>query len=554
MEAKAESGKPGQIDIKVKDQNENEVFFKIKRTTKLSKVFDAYCQRQSIERANVRFLLDGTRIQDEDTPEGLEMEDGDMIEVVLEQTGGDTSPDPRSCVTFKINHGPTGDVYFKSKRLTKMSKAFQIYCERQSISRDTVSFLLNGAIVKDDDTPSTLRILNGDSFHVVNRPIPPEGPPHLSKGYLDSSITVSVEDQAGDQRYFKIKRNTRLEKIFEAHKNLKAYGSHNARFLFEGLRVSKRDTADSIGLGDGDILEFYPEQRGGSNEGSNQGPNANVESGIPDRINILVSDTQHNQLHFKIKMTTSLLKVMNAWAEKHQSIRDNLQFTFQGAVVRDNDTPEILGMKEDDVLNVAPKEKNGDAKDPSNENQQAENGEYLGVRVADQSGNEQFFRIKKTTVLGKVMRTWCDREGKDLTTCRFMFEMSRIQETDTANSLELEEGDMIEVFVEQTGGSAEAEDEAAGDEKIKPERQPLILQIKVKNDHQHEVEFKLRSTAKLGKLMKAYAEQQGRSVDSLRFFTSDGKRILKTHTPEDLEMVSGYVIDVQEEMQGGGLS
>lgn len=78
---KAENNNPSHINIKVKDQNENEVFFKIKRQTKLSKVFTAYCSRQSIERANVRFLLDGTRVNDNDTPDSLEMEEGDMIEV-----------------------------------------------------------------------------------------------------------------------------------------------------------------------------------------------------------------------------------------------------------------------------------------------------------------------------------------------------------------------------------------------------------------------------------------------------------------------------------------
>lgn len=78
---KAENDNPLHINIKVKDQSENEVFFKIKRQTKLSKVFTAYCSRQSIERANVRFLLDGTRVQNNDTPESLDMEEGDMIEV-----------------------------------------------------------------------------------------------------------------------------------------------------------------------------------------------------------------------------------------------------------------------------------------------------------------------------------------------------------------------------------------------------------------------------------------------------------------------------------------
>lgn len=33
-----------------------------------------------------RFFYDGRRVQDEDTPESLELEDGDAIEVQLERT------------------------------------------------------------------------------------------------------------------------------------------------------------------------------------------------------------------------------------------------------------------------------------------------------------------------------------------------------------------------------------------------------------------------------------------------------------------------------------
>ena len=89
-EAKPEQ-KAGTLDIKIKDQQENETFFKIKNHTKFGKVFDAYCDRQSLARNTVRFLFEGTRVQDTDTPESLDLEDGDMIQAMLEQVGGDGS-------------------------------------------------------------------------------------------------------------------------------------------------------------------------------------------------------------------------------------------------------------------------------------------------------------------------------------------------------------------------------------------------------------------------------------------------------------------------------
>ncbi|KVI12283.1 Small ubiquitin-related modifier, SUMO [Cynara cardunculus var. scolymus] len=53
------------INLKVKGQDGNEVFFRIKRSTQLKKLMNAYCDRQS-----------------------LEMEEGDEIDAMLHQTGG----------------------------------------------------------------------------------------------------------------------------------------------------------------------------------------------------------------------------------------------------------------------------------------------------------------------------------------------------------------------------------------------------------------------------------------------------------------------------------
>lgn len=72
----------------MKAQDGNEVYFKVKRTTKLKKLMDAYCARVGKEPGSVRFLFDGERIQPDATPEQLEMEDEDEIDAMVEQTGG----------------------------------------------------------------------------------------------------------------------------------------------------------------------------------------------------------------------------------------------------------------------------------------------------------------------------------------------------------------------------------------------------------------------------------------------------------------------------------
>lgn len=62
--------------------------FKIKKHTPLKKLMNAYCERASLSMATVRFRFDGQAINELDTPDTLEMEEGDTIEVYQQQTGG----------------------------------------------------------------------------------------------------------------------------------------------------------------------------------------------------------------------------------------------------------------------------------------------------------------------------------------------------------------------------------------------------------------------------------------------------------------------------------
>uniref|UniRef100_A0ACD5WNE2 Uncharacterized protein n=1 Tax=Avena sativa TaxID=4498 RepID=A0ACD5WNE2_AVESA len=80
------------INLKVKGQDGNEVFFRIKRSTQLKKLMNAYCDRQSVDMSAIAFLFDGRRLRAEQTPDELEMEDGDEIDAMLHQTGGFLPP------------------------------------------------------------------------------------------------------------------------------------------------------------------------------------------------------------------------------------------------------------------------------------------------------------------------------------------------------------------------------------------------------------------------------------------------------------------------------
>ncbi|GBE61132.1 small ubiquitin-related protein [Babesia ovata] len=82
----AESNEPNvseHIQIKVRSPDGSEVYFKIKKKTKLEKLMTTYCNRLGQSPDAVRFLFDGDRIKGDATAEELGIEHGDIIDAMV---------------------------------------------------------------------------------------------------------------------------------------------------------------------------------------------------------------------------------------------------------------------------------------------------------------------------------------------------------------------------------------------------------------------------------------------------------------------------------------
>merc|ERR1712166_729880 len=86
--AEAAGGETEYIKLKVVGQDSNEIHFRVKMTTQMGKLKKSYSERVGVPVSSLRFLFDGSRINDDETPKQLEMEQDDVIEVYQEQTGG----------------------------------------------------------------------------------------------------------------------------------------------------------------------------------------------------------------------------------------------------------------------------------------------------------------------------------------------------------------------------------------------------------------------------------------------------------------------------------
>ena len=82
-------GGEGNLNIRIRDQTGEETFFKVKKTTKLDKVFMAVLDaRKGVAATSLRFLFDGSRVRGDQTPADIDMEDGDQLDCACSSSRG----------------------------------------------------------------------------------------------------------------------------------------------------------------------------------------------------------------------------------------------------------------------------------------------------------------------------------------------------------------------------------------------------------------------------------------------------------------------------------
>lgn len=76
------------LKLRFNEQNGHEVFILVSPQMPFSKIFKGYTTKRNLDHGHVRFLFDGNRIKEDDTPKSLMMENEDIVDVLAQQTGG----------------------------------------------------------------------------------------------------------------------------------------------------------------------------------------------------------------------------------------------------------------------------------------------------------------------------------------------------------------------------------------------------------------------------------------------------------------------------------
>ena len=220
----------------------------------------------------------------------------------------------------------------------------------------------------------------------------------------------------------------------------------------------------------------------------------------------------------RVKLTGKLGKLKKVCSKRMGVQLSRLRFRFKSHSINDEDTPETLKMKDGDIIEVFTFNTVHKA-----DIEMSDTNEYILLKVVDIydpiPDRKIHFKVKFTTQLGELKKTWSQRMGLQLSSLRFVFQSHSINDDDTPHTLQMKDGDIIEVFLD---GS---------------------VAIEVKDWNNKVIYFKVKLTTQLGKLKNSWSERMGIQLSRLRF-VFQSKHINDDDTPETLKMKDGDIIEV----------
>ncbi|KAI3469987.1 hypothetical protein Pfo_026650 [Paulownia fortunei] len=77
------------------------------------------------------------------------------------------------------------------------------------------------------------------------------------------TVTVCIKSQDGSHAYYKISRNTNIQKLLRAYCDERQLEYGTVVFLHDGDRLAVRGTMDQLGIEDGDEIDAMISQTGG---------------------------------------------------------------------------------------------------------------------------------------------------------------------------------------------------------------------------------------------------------------------------------------------------
>jgi len=155
---------------------------------------------------------------------------------------------------------------------------------------------------------------------------------------LTKTISFSVKDQLGDVVQFKAKMETPFQKIIKSYASQKGIEEKSFRLVHDGNRIGPLSTPKDLEMEEGDEILMIREVEGGG-EGDDGEP-----------ISIRVRDQQGDEVTFKVKKSTKMAKIFNAYAMQKGVEVKTLRFRLDGEMIGPDNTPKMLELEDNDQI------------------------------------------------------------------------------------------------------------------------------------------------------------------------------------------------------------
>jgi hypothetical protein len=162
------------VTVKVREQGGQTCIFRVKRSTPMMKIFDAFARKVGLTTETLTFRLDGERIREFETPASLNLSDEDQIDVFYAAVGGENSEDEQEqgentatdLLTIHVIDQERR-VGFRVKKTILFQKIFEAFAEKNGYDLNHIRFLLNGKRLTANSTPKMQEMVDNDEIQAV---------------------------------------------------------------------------------------------------------------------------------------------------------------------------------------------------------------------------------------------------------------------------------------------------------------------------------------------------------------------------------------------------
>ncbi|CAG0879721.1 unnamed protein product [Cyprideis torosa] len=264
------------------------------------------------------------------------------------------------------------EIHFRVKTSTLMGKVRTSYAARVGAPVSSLRLYFNGQWIDDDETPEQLNVKNNDVIHVRQIKLPDArsllllmqmaryrentGDRNAASDYIKLKVGLIGHDSS--EIYYHLKMSTPMGRLKHFYAERLRTPVNSLRFLLDGRRINDDETPEQLGMKNNDVIQVCQAKFPGARSLLLRLQMAGAEENTGDRnaafdsITLKVVGQGFCEIHFRLKTSTQMGKIKNSYAERVGAPVNSLRFLFDGRRINDDETPEQLGMKNYDVIQV----------------------------------------------------------------------------------------------------------------------------------------------------------------------------------------------------------